>query len=67
MGTDVFQAESRRLSAWLLLGILSLGPVFVWLTLRRGYSRDLRIGAFLNAFLGPAAKLTLVLLGHPVE
>jgi hypothetical protein len=43
------EAEPRRLSAWLLLGILSVGPVFVWLTLRRGYSRDLRIGAFLYA------------------
>ena len=65
--TGASDAEPRRLSAWLLLGILSVGPVFVWLTLRRGYSRDLRIGAFLNAFLGPAAKLALILLGHPME
>lgn len=33
----------------LLLGILTLPPIFAWFTLRRGYSRDLRIGAFLNA------------------
>lgn len=61
------EGEPRRLSAWLLLGILSVGPVFVWLTLRRGYSRDVRIGAFLYSFAMPAVTLILILLGYPVE
>ena len=45
----------------LLLAILALPPLFVWLLLRRGYSRDLRIGAFLYAFLLPALNLILLL------
>jgi hypothetical protein len=40
--------DPRQLSAWLLLGILTIPGLFVWFTLRRGYSTDLRIGAFLN-------------------
>ena len=41
--------EPRRLSLWLMLGVLIAPPVFAWLTLRRGYSGDVRAGAFLNA------------------
>lgn len=45
--TDLRDDEPRRLSAPLLVAILAMAPIFVWLLLRRGYSRDLRIGAFL--------------------
>ncbi|MDP8994436.1 MAG: hypothetical protein M3N07_05550 [Pseudomonadota bacterium] len=45
------------------MAILALPFLFVWLLLRRGYSRDLRIGAFLYAFALPV----LVLLLLPVE
>lgn len=38
-----------------LLGIVALGPLFVRLLLRRGYSRDVRIGGFLYAVLPPAS------------
>jgi hypothetical protein len=54
--------EPRRLSASLLLGILALPFPFVFLLLRRGYSRDLRIGAFLFAFLFPVLQLAALLL-----
>ena len=40
-------SEPRRLSAWLLAGILSFPVVFTWFLLRRGYSGTLRLGAFL--------------------
>jgi hypothetical protein len=54
----------RRLSAPLLLAILALPLVFVWLLLRPGYSRDLRIGAFLYASLFPAALMAARLLAN---
>ena len=50
MAADAPTGEPRRLSAPLLFAILILPPVFVWLLLRRGYSRDVRTGAFLYAF-----------------
>jgi len=50
--------EPRRLSALVLLAILALPLPFVFLLLRSGYSRELRIGAFLYAFLFPALQLT---------
>lgn len=50
--------EPRRLSALLILGILALPAVFAWFTLRRGYTRDVRIGAF--AYLAVALVLGLV-------
>jgi hypothetical protein len=54
--------EPRGLSAPLLFAILAMAPVFIWLPLRRVDSRDLRVEAFLYAFLLPAVKL-IVLLG----
>ncbi len=39
-------AEERHLSAPLLLAMLCAAPLFVWLFLRPGYSRDLRTAAF---------------------
>ena len=57
MADDETGNEPRRLSAPLLLAILALPLLFVWLLLRPGYSRDLRIGAFLYALLFPAAQL----------
>lgn len=39
--------KPRRLSFILVLGILISPAIFAWFTLRRGYSRDVRIGAFL--------------------
>ena len=57
------EAEPRRLSAPLLLAILALGPVFVWLLLRPGYSSDVRTGGFLYAFLYPALRLAAALAG----
>lgn len=54
--------EPRCLSPSLLFAILLLPLVFVWLLLRRGYSRDLRTGAFLYAFLSPSLKLAELLL-----
>lgn len=62
MAADEPSEEPRRLSARLLLAILALPLLFVWLLLRPGYSRDLRIGAFLYAFLFPAAQLAALLL-----
>lgn len=56
--------EPRRLSAPLLLAILALPPLFVWLLLRPGYSRDVRTGAFLYAFLFPALQLAALLLAE---
>ena len=41
------RGEPRRLSPFLLLGILVFPVVFVWFLLRRGYSNTLRVGAFL--------------------
>jgi hypothetical protein len=63
MATRSFPGEPRWLSAPLLLGILALPVVFVWLLLRPGYSRDLRLGAFLYALLFPALQLAALLLG----
>lgn len=54
--------EPRRLSAALLAAILALPILFVWLLLRPGYSRDLRTGGFLYAFLVPALQLAAFLL-----
>lgn len=55
--------EPRRLSAPVLLAILALPLPFVFLLLRPGYSRELRTGAFLYAFLFPALRLTAVIFG----
>jgi hypothetical protein len=49
--------EPRRVTSWLLLGVLALPLVFSWFTLRRGYSRDVQVGAFLH--LGLAALIAL--------
>ncbi len=46
----------------MLLAILALPLPFVVLLLRPRYSRDLRIGAFLYAFLFPALQLTALIL-----
>jgi hypothetical protein len=54
--------EPRRLTAPVLLAILPVPVVFVWLLLRPGYSRDLRIGAFLYALTFPALHLAALLL-----
>ncbi len=54
--------DPRRLSGWLLSGVLTLPVIFVWLLLRRGYSRDVRLGAFLYASLFPAMQLTVLLM-----
>ncbi len=51
----------RRLSGWLLLGILALAPIFAWFTLRRGYSNGVRTGALLYMAMG----ILLGLLGAP--
>ena len=40
--------EPRRLSGWLILGVLTIPAIFVWFVLRRGYSSDVRLGAFLH-------------------
>jgi hypothetical protein len=45
------------LSAWLVLGILALPPVFAWFTLRSGYSTNVRAGALLYMGLGMALGL----------
>lgn len=39
--------EPRRLPVWLLVGVYILPAIFSWFLLRRGYSRDVRLGAFL--------------------
>jgi hypothetical protein len=62
MPADEPSDEPRRLSAPLLFAILALPVLFVWLLLRHGYSRDLRTGAFLYAFLFPALQLAAWLL-----
>lgn len=62
MAGDALTNEPRHLSAPLLLAILAFPLPFVFLLLRRGYSRDLRTGAFLYAFLFPALNLTALLL-----
>ncbi|HYD37945.1 MAG TPA: hypothetical protein VEA60_10050 [Allosphingosinicella sp.] len=62
MAADAPTGEPRRLSALLLLAILALPALFVWLLLRNGYSRELRTGAFLYAFLFPALHLAALLL-----
>lgn len=46
------QPSCRPLSAWLVLGILTLAPLFAWFTLRSGYSTNVRAGAFLYMGLG---------------
>lgn len=63
--TEPLDREPRRPSATLLFAILAVGPVFVWLLLRRGYSRDLRVGAFLYIFLLPALQLIALLDATP--
>ena len=50
--------EPRVLTGPVFIAILALPILFVWLLLRRGYSRDLRIGGFLYAF--SPAVLTLI-------
>jgi hypothetical protein len=55
--------EPRRLTAPVLLAVLALPLPFAFLLLRPGYSRDLRTGAFLYAFLFPALQLTALILG----
>jgi hypothetical protein len=62
MAADEPSDEPRRLSAPLLLAILALPLLFVWLLLRPGYSRELRIGALLYALLFPALQLAALLL-----
>ena len=62
MAAGEMSDEPRRLSAQLLLAILALPLPFVWLLLRPGYSRDLRTGAFLYAFLFPTLQLASLLL-----
>ena len=39
----------RPLSAWLLIGMLTLPILFCWLLLRREYSRSQRIAGFTYA------------------
>jgi hypothetical protein len=41
--------EPRRLPLWLIVGVYVLPSVFAWFLLRRGYSRHVRLGAFLLA------------------
>ena len=60
--TDPPNDEPRGLSAPLLFAILAIPPVFVWLLLRPGFSPDLRIGAFLYAFLLPTIELVALLI-----
>lgn len=36
----------RRLSAWLLCGMLAAPILFVWFFLRKGYSGQIRLAAF---------------------
>ena len=62
MAADEPNDEPRRLSAPLLLAILALPLPSVFLLLRPGYSRDVRTGAFLYAFLYPALHLAALLL-----
>jgi hypothetical protein len=50
-------SEPLPLSAALILGIIAAPGIFAWLVLRRGYSRDVRIGAFLLLALGLATQL----------
>lgn len=38
--------ESRPISGWLLVGLFFLAPIFCWVTLGPGYSRNTRIAAF---------------------
>ena len=47
----MYPDEPRPLSVWLILAVLTAPLLFAWLTLRRGYSKDVRSGAFLNAGL----------------
>ena len=54
--------EPRRLSAAVLFAVLALPLPFVFLLLRPGYSRDVRIGGFLYTFLFPALQLAALLL-----
>ncbi|MBO9574854.1 MAG: hypothetical protein J7494_03870 [Sphingobium sp.] len=54
MGQGTFvetNAEPRRLALWVIVGVYVLPIVFSWFLLRRGYSRDVRLGAFLLAGL----------------
>ena len=51
------QRSFRPLSAWLVLGILALPPLFAWFTLRSGYSTNVRAGALLYMGLGMALGL----------
>ena len=46
----------------MLLAILAVPVPLVFLLLRRGYSRDLRIGGFLYAFAFPTLYLLIGLL-----
>lgn len=43
---DDVPIASRNLSGALLLGMLTIWPLVIWLFLRRGYSRSLRVAAF---------------------
>ena len=50
-------AEPRRLNGLLILGILTFPVIFAWFVLRRGYSRDVRMGAFLLSALSVAIAI----------
>ncbi len=50
--------EPRRLSGWLLIGVLTLPLIFSWFTLRRGYSKHVRLGAFLHLGLALLLGIT---------
>jgi hypothetical protein len=64
------QLEPRRLHPLLLIGMLSVPIVFVWLFLRKGYSRQLRTAAFVYTFtpilLGITAVAIMVATGQRI-
>jgi hypothetical protein len=43
------EGTRRRLSTWLLGGLILAPGLFVWFLLRRGYSSQLRLGGFAYA------------------
>lgn len=46
-----------RLSAWMILGVLCAPLIFGWLLARRGYSADVRAGAFLLGLISVAEAI----------
>lgn len=42
---------NRRLSAWLAFGLIAVPGIAMWFTLRKGYSRTLRQGAFTSGIV----------------